>query len=443
MNIRSPNDTHGYPSRDDTPADILARPCATEKEYRSQCYAFFAPIFKVLRTSLEKNGAHWYENMCEPPSAVRHLFFEDLGRECDNVDKEILASSTGRTIMKKYYKELVKSSCFPHAKDNEPRVVLHDEQPFSRADVLLRTIKEYSEDNNHAVWVVFASTTSKVTHFASPQALFSSARVAVKGQLLFPPFTQLGWDQNAPALGEIQHYSVWPWVSLKEGDDALEGLLHLAEQKLCGPVEFDPHNHHQTFAVLAQRFGLDIAFGHRNAVGYVETSVASHLRACIKTTEDRIWSYTIYPSEPILSCAAASLLHGGNPPPAKTDLVSSLEILERMVNDGVIDIGQIGELVSRFLWLLAKDFFVREKVVQKDVGWGFDQQLEDCQLVSVVAFLRFVFGPRIWNGKPEAQELFQNAYINFSHWVSMDSDIRRHERLGEVPYVTCSISSSI
>ena len=29
--------------------------------------------------------------------------------------------------------------------------------------------------------------------------LVPSARVAVSGQLLFPPFTQLGWDQNAPA----------------------------------------------------------------------------------------------------------------------------------------------------------------------------------------------------------------------------------------------------
>ena len=34
--------------------------------------------------------------------------------------------------------------------------------------------------------------------------LVPSARVAVRGQLLFPPFTQLGWDQNAPALARVQ-----------------------------------------------------------------------------------------------------------------------------------------------------------------------------------------------------------------------------------------------
>ncbi|KAF8545736.1 hypothetical protein OG21DRAFT_1533613 [Imleria badia] len=95
---------------------------------------------------------------------------------------------------------------------------------------------------------------------------------------------------------------------------------------------------------------------------------------------------------------------------------------------GVIDIGHIGELVSCFIWLLAKDFFVRKKVdVLEDVGWGFDQALEDCQLVPVIGFLEFVFGPKIWEEKPEAQEEFQNAYINFSHWVSMNFEIRHSE----------------
>ena len=31
-----------------------------------------------------------------------------------------------------------------------------------------------------------------------------SARHTVEGQLLFPPFTQLGWDQNAPALEKVR-----------------------------------------------------------------------------------------------------------------------------------------------------------------------------------------------------------------------------------------------
>ncbi|KAF8552886.1 hypothetical protein OG21DRAFT_1485809 [Imleria badia] len=58
------------------------------------------------------------------------------------------------------------------------------------------------------------------------------------------------------------------------------------------------------------------------------------------------------------------------------------------------------------------------------MGYGFDQRLQDCQLVPVVGFLEFVFGPKIWEGQLEAQKEFQNAYINFSHWASMNSDIK-------------------
>ena len=60
--------------------------------------------------------------------------------------------------------------------------------------------------------------------------------------------------------------------------------------------EFHPENDDQAFAVLAQRFGLDIAFGHRDAVRYVETSVASHLR--VLSRPPRIESGATLPTLP-------------------------------------------------------------------------------------------------------------------------------------------------
>ena len=210
---------------------------------------------------------------------------------------------------------------------------------------------------------------------------------------------------------------------------SLEQILRLARQKLCGREEFDLRNRHQAFAVLAQRFSLDIAFDHHDAVRYVETLVASHLRVCIKTTEDRIWSYSTYPSEPILSCAAASLLHVES----MNNLVDALDSLKRMIDDGVVDIGQTEDLVSRFLWLLAKDFLVREVDAEDDVDSPSEQVLQDCQLVPVVDFLESAFGPKIWAEAPQARQEFQNAYVNFSHWVSMDFDIRREEALQQLP----------
>ena len=79
------------------------------------------------------------------------------------------------------YRQMVTSKSFPRAENNNPKVViafdeahvLYDDSKsrFSRANVLLRTIKGYSEYRKEAVWVVFASTTSKVVHFAPPKAL--------------------------------------------------------------------------------------------------------------------------------------------------------------------------------------------------------------------------------------------------------------------------------
>jgi len=86
--------------------------------------------------------------------------------------------------------------------------------PYRPADVFCRVVNGYSHHQNHAVWVVFASVTSKVVSEMSviisqcsdlPLIRVSdhSDHVAIRGLKLFPPYTQLGWDQSALGLGEI------------------------------------------------------------------------------------------------------------------------------------------------------------------------------------------------------------------------------------------------
>ena len=50
--------------------------------------------------------------------------------------------------------------------------------------------------------------------------------------------------------------------------------------------------------------------------------------------------------------------------------------------DWLPDTGQIGELVGRFLWLRAKDFFVRKVDVKNAGNSQYEQVLQDCQLHS-------------------------------------------------------------
>jgi hypothetical protein len=284
-----------------------------------------------------------------------------------------------------------------------------------------------------------------------------SQRAAVAGELLFPPYTDLGWDQFAIPLRDISandvakfHHIVgfgrplyffcfYPrsgllttmnrWKSHVQ-EQVVDGVMELAAQKLCKSKTFDPKATNQALAVLSQRFGLDICFGHPDAVSYIETGVASHLCVCFSTTDDRIWSYTGYPSEPLLSCVAAILLHE-----TPGHLKQALLVLREKIDGGMVEIGQSGELTSRLLLLLAKDLFVRQRpskgaIQDLHCNRGGDTELLDCQKVSVIKFLEYLFGTTFWSkAGEEAKTAFQHAYINFSHWVPMTEFISPSDNL--------------
>ncbi|KAI9568063.1 hypothetical protein HD554DRAFT_2172787 [Boletus coccyginus] len=203
-------------------------------------------------------------------------------------------------------------------------------------DVFCRAVNGYSHHQKHAVWVVFASMTSK-----APDQKHNSDYVAICGQKLFPPYTQLGWDQSAPRLGDIDTKDVSKarhivgygrplWLSLKTALTLPERVLDTASSKLCGGDEFDASKMSHVIAVLGQRFGLNVTFGHPDSVKHLESGVASHLRICLGTTLNHNWMFTSYPSEPLLSCAAARDLHER---PKKLKL--ALETLLSAVNSGM------------------------------------------------------------------------------------------------------------
>jgi len=103
--------------------------------------------------------------------------------------------------------------------------------------------------------------------------------------------------------------------------------------------------------------------------------------------------FTSYPSEPLLSCVAARDLHEG---PEKLKL--ALGTLLNAVKSGMIDVGQRGELASRLLWLLAKDLFIRAQAkVINNIPLSWDEHLIDCQMIPVADWLKFIFGPQIWD----------------------------------------------
>jgi len=234
-------------------------------------------------------------------------------------------------------------------------------------------------------------------------------------------------------------------------------LINLAVQKLCGSSGgFIPSDVNHMIAVLGQRFGLEICFGYPESVKYLERGVASHLWICLSTTADRVWMFSNYPSEPFLSCIAAFVLHGKEPIENKVPLLlkTSLQTLRDKFYNGMVDKGKAGELVSRLLWLLAKDLFIRTTTaphfnlfhaVTMDTDDEWQYEMADCRPIKVLQYLDFVFGERMW---PEAaREAFEHAFINFSHWVSMHSDIAgsnpNMHRYGSFTYISHSVNESV
>ncbi|KAF9239620.1 hypothetical protein BU15DRAFT_74474 [Melanogaster broomeanus] len=470
MNLRPVEDNTGFPDRDPIPARLLTDDYTTAEAYGTRCYAFFTAIFRALHDSLSRElqkdtgdeqsaVQKWNKDMSKPCSAERLEFFKQVKTIVDEIEPVIQTRDkpslrlSGRNMMITACEEMI--NAFPklfrrkNEEDNTPKLViamdeghtLDEVKNFHAATILCQTISAYSQDVKASIWVVFGSTKSKVAHFAPPQANFDSARVSVKSRLVFPPFSQLGWDQLACRLKDIPATDVAKlshiigfgrplWKSLKpvyecEDVDPIREIQNLARQKLCGGSMYDPGTTRPSLAVLSQRFALDICFGHREAIEHMESLVASHLRVCITATEDCRWSFTTYPSEPYLSCIAANVLHGNSEMRDET-----LKVLMKKVNDGTIDMGQSGELASRMLWLLAKDLLVRThhyfgKFLDERKGKDWDGELIDCQEVSVRDFFMFLFGSDFWTRAGQsATTAFDNAYVNFSHWVSMDSNIR-------------------
>lgn len=202
---------------------------------------------------------------------------------------------------------------------------------------------------------------------------------------------------------------------------AQSAVVETASLKLCGRRSFDPKETGHVLAVLGQRFGLNITLGHPDSFAYVEAGVMNHLRICHGMTLDRRWKFTSYPSEPLLSCVGAHHLHG-NP----HSLGVALATLGNDIRYGVIDLGQLGELTSRLLWLLSKDLYVRDhlhepsEVVTKTLRGDLHlhgAEVVDFQMVPVVGWLEFIFGEQIWDKTQGSlvREHFQHAFLNFSH----------------------------
>ncbi|KAH7884825.1 hypothetical protein F5I97DRAFT_1929649 [Phlebopus sp. FC_14] len=486
MNLRGKTERSGFPQRDDFPARALTENIdESEEQYTQRCCAFWIAIFhtltrdlgNVLSGKVAEAISNWNDEMSDMGSEKRRAFFEQAQQEyekmvptggkikspveavddkmtdlsLDDSSKKTPSSIPGLNELRKAYADMLKAlkPLFEGKGTNEPKIIFGIDEAHTLcvgskwrpADVLCRTINMFSQHPDHqkaSVWTAFASTTSKAGDFAAPRDKHNSSRVFSGGESLFTPYTDLGWDQFAPPLTHfhppdaakfihIVGFGRPLWWSLVESQ-GVRGTMETAKFKLDGGSNPNADDHQ--LALLAQRFALHVSFGHPDSVAYVDSAVASYMGVCVAVTPDRVWKYTRYPSEPLLSCAAAQALHK----PSKV-LGNALQLLATKVNQGMIEKGGRGELASRVLLLLAKDLWVRRQYQTDD--WLANEhnytvetaELKDCSMIPVIDFLKFIFGNEVCPNEHEdfITRHFSKARINFSHWISMDAHIGKSQ----------------
>ncbi|KAF8490025.1 hypothetical protein BU17DRAFT_72728, partial [Hysterangium stoloniferum] len=331
MTLRDITDK-GFPPRDDIPANLLSAENA--RVVAAHFSRQFSKHWRVQSTIFAQ------QNVMITVESPSHNNCESVGPGSGpEPAKDAGLAFSGKEVMTGAYKSLVNvikgllPNATPGATDPEMKVVLgfdeaailrdekgSQDKKYITADIICRAISIYSNADRYPIWAVFASTNSRIADFAAPSKIHPSLRVSVGGELLFRPFTELGFDQSAPkfsldsdswpVLNDVNHISGFgrPLWSTTNACAPISELVAVAKRKLMLAHNFDKTEAACSLALVSQRFALDVVFGHPETVEYVETSVASHMRFCISVTEDRCWKETCYPSEPLLSHAAADVM---------------------------------------------------------------------------------------------------------------------------------------
>ncbi|PCH34752.1 hypothetical protein WOLCODRAFT_155409 [Wolfiporia cocos MD-104 SS10] len=211
-----------------------------------------------------------------------------------------------------------------HIWGDSPRVLpsewrAHLETDDKRASLYRRAVEgvpaiwqEVDERAPAKITGLFLSTTSFVAKYAPTYENMPSDRA--QAEALQPPYTELPFDchpnffpvrgnqytVDALSTPKFQANFGRPlfWTRYRYGNRTIkEGIVHFARES-CFATEL---------AVLDMRIMLD--FGpHRDANTVQQCLIESHMRIAVSVPAHREYSYSAYPSEPLLAEAAARIM---------------------------------------------------------------------------------------------------------------------------------------
>ena len=209
-----------------------------------------------------------------------------------------------------------------------------------------------------------------------------------------------------------------------------KSTLELARAKLVASRDIDPNSRYDTFSRAARLAVLDVQLSldfepRREKVQIEEASlVESHMRIAYSIPDHREYLRSGYPSEPLLAEAAAQQLwlwRVQNP-------FMVVETLTNILETGLLDRGELGELTGRQLLLDAY-----HRAVELEQGDRPEETPPNfsagCHLIT---FIKMLFtdkcADKVLDSKPDNmegilfREAFKDALICFTHFGKMADD---------------------
>jgi hypothetical protein len=320
-----------------------------------------------------------------------------------------------------------------------------------------------------SIFGLFTDTTSRLTNFQPRPSEDTTSRQVAKfpraGRKQFEPiyvFTSI--DAHARILDNYYTISNYKevakverllkfgragWYSLYSGKSSSDvkaygklNILRLATSKLLGGVEsvnpiqelseqlpptssgpLTQKNRLRLFAILAVRLSLTVGPFSTEAAEVV----SSHLAVLLKTDDDRHFLRTYYPSEPILAEASAQCT-------SSIGWSYPLKALYHQMQNGIVDAGYRGELLSKILCLMAMDD--TPKPFPEKVPTDALPYFQHTQPVKVKVFLnkwlaapsgkgQFTDALYEKNIRTDSDELerFLNGYVFFNHFIRLERTV--------------------
>jgi hypothetical protein len=292
-----------------------------------------------------------------------------------------------------------------------------------------------------SIWFFFLSTESQVgmlipandVERTGDYSYDPSARIARTGGLSlgrFPPFLGLQLDvedrkrmldpdsrtkellKTMNEFAQPEHMAMFG-RPLWFGYDPVE-MNRLAKLKLVGGRQgtaYDARDVHHVFAALSFRLSLDVCLQNPRTHSLARTAVNSFMRVVISMDQETGILDTVTPSEPVVAKAAMEhLCENGN----WSDSIRTLA--EELLDKGLIDKGLKGELYSRFILILARDWLQKNASLPKSVP-----QLQ--ATFTVQQFLMALYGENHHTSVLLIPRKIREAWMNFNHFVPTDENL--------------------